>query len=57
MHKQNVIKIHSVFLKMEILTSIKGHNSAEKFQKILCASHNTAYTNFIKIHQFVHKIF
>ena len=46
MHKQNVIKIHSLFLKIEILTSIKGHNSVEKFRKILCASHNTAYTKF-----------
>ena len=45
MHKQNVIKIHSLFLKVEILTSIKGHNS-EKFRKISCASHNTAYTKF-----------
>ena len=48
MHKQNVIKIHSLFLKIEILTSIKGHISVEKFRKISCASHNTAYT---KIHQ------
>ena len=46
MHKQNFIKIHSLFLKIEILTSIKGHNSVEKFGKISCASHNTAYTKF-----------
>ena len=46
MHKYNFIKIHSLFLKMEILTSIKGHNSVEKFRKISCASHNTAYTKF-----------
>ena len=39
MHKHNVIKIHSLFLKIvrktEILTSIKGHNSVENEQKIL----------------------
>ena len=50
MHKQNVIKIHSLFLKIlrktEILTSTKGDNSVEKFGKISCASHNTAYTKF-----------
>ena len=38
MHIQNDIKIHSFFLKelrkIEILTSIKGHNSVEKFRKI-----------------------
>ena len=46
MHKQNFIKIHSLFLKTEILTPIKGNNSVEKFRKISCASHNTAYTKF-----------
>ena len=46
MHKQNFIKIHLLFLKIEILTSIKSHNSIEKFRKILCASHNTAYKQF-----------
>ena len=46
MHKQSFIKIHSLFLKLEILTSIKGHNSVEMFRKISCASHNTAYTKF-----------
>ena len=46
MHKQNFIKIHSLLLKIKILTSIKGHNSIEKFRKISCASHNTAYTKF-----------
>ena len=50
MHKQNVIKIHSLFLKIliniEILTSTKGHNFIEKFGKISCVSHNTAYTKF-----------
>ena len=50
MHKQNVIKIHSLFLKIlrkiEILRSIKGHISVEKFGKISCVSHNTAYTKF-----------
>ena len=43
MHKQNFIKIHSLFLNIKILTSIKGHNSVEKFRKMSCASHNTAY--------------
>ena len=42
--------VHSFFLKIlrkiEILTSIKGHNSIEKFGKISCVSHNTAYTKF-----------
>ena len=46
MHELNVIKIHPLFLKNEILTSIKSHNSVEKFRKISCASHNTAYTKF-----------
>ena len=48
MHKQNFIKIHSLFLKIEISTPIKGQNSVEKFRKISCASHNTctSYTNF-----------
>ena len=50
MHKQNFIKIHSLFLKIlrkiEILTSIKGHNSVEKSGKISCVRHNTAYTKF-----------
>ena len=48
MHKQNFIKIHSLFLKtlrkIEILTSIKAHNSVEKFGEISRVSHNTAYT-------------
>ena len=46
MHKQNFIKIHSLFLKTEILTPIKGHNSVEKFRKISLASYNTAFTKF-----------
>ena len=46
MHKQNFIKIHSLFLKLQILTSIKGHKSVKKFRKISCAKHNTAYTKF-----------
>ena len=46
MHKQNFIKIHSLFLKIEIIMSIKGHNSVEKFRKTSYASHNTAYTKF-----------
>ena len=49
MHKQNFIKIHSLFLKIEILTSVKGHNSVENFRKISRASHNTAYTKFNQI--------
>ena len=56
MHKQNFIKIHSLFLKIEILTSIKGHNSVEKFRKIALASHSMHTQNFIKIYQFVLKI-
>ena len=57
MHKQNFVKIHSLFLKIEILTSIKGHNSVEKFRKISCATVVTILhtQNFIKIHQFVLK--
>ena len=46
MHKQNFIKIHSLSLKIEILTSIKSYNSVEKFRKISGASRNTAYTKF-----------
>ena len=50
MQKQNFIKIHLLFLKVlrknEILTLIKDHNSVEKFGKISCVSHNTAYTKF-----------
>ena len=49
MHKQNFIKIHSL---VEILTSIKGHNSVENKQKILFNHPNlhlvdiNAYTKF-----------
>ena len=32
--------------KIEILTSIKGHNTVENFEEISCVSHNTAYTKF-----------
>ena len=39
-----------------MLTSIKGHNSVEKFGEILCDSHSTHTQNFIKMHQFVLKI-
>ena len=46
MQKQIFIKFHSLFLKIEILTSNKGQNSVEKFRKISCASHNTAYAKF-----------
>ena len=53
MHKQNFIKIHSLFLKIEILTSIKGHNSVEKFRKIYVLVAILHTQNFIKIHQFV----
>ena len=35
-----------ILRKNEVLTSIKGHNSVEKFGKISCVSHNTAYTIF-----------
>ena len=53
MHKQTCIKIHLLFLKIlrkiEILISIKGHNSVEQFGKISCVSHNTAYTKFHQI--------
>ena len=42
------MKIHSFLLKIlrkiEILTSIKGN--VEKFGKIVCVSHTTAYTKF-----------
>ena len=52
MHKQNFIKIHSLFLKIlrkiEVLTSVKGHNSIEKSGKIACVSHNVADTKFHK---------
>ena len=48
MHEQNFIKIHSLFLKIEILKSTNSHNSVEKSRKISSASHNTAY---IKFHQ------
>ena len=45
MHRQTFIKIHSLFLKIsrkiEILTSIKGHNSVEKFRKMSCVSPST----------------
>ena len=46
MHKQNFIKIHLLFLKIEILTLIKGHNSDEKFRKFSCAIHSTEYSKF-----------
>ena len=48
MRKQNFNKIHSLFLKIESLTSIKGHNSVDKFRKFSCAG-NTAYTKFHQI--------
>ena len=54
MHKQNLIKLQLLFLKIlkkknkknTILTSTKGHNSVEKLGKISSVSHNTAYTKF-----------
>ena len=56
MHKQSFIKIHSLFLrilrKIEILTSIKDQDSAEKLEKMSCVGH----TKFINFHQFVLKI-
>ena len=49
MHKQNFVKIHSLFLKTqrktEILTSIKGHDSVEKFGKISCVGHTKFHQN------------
>ena len=36
----------NILRKIEILTSIKGHNSVEKFGKISRVSHNTANTKF-----------
>ena len=60
MHEQNFIKIRSLFLKtlrkIEMVTSIKGHNSVEssgKFHMLVTILHTQ---NFIKIHQFVLKI-
>ena len=56
MHKQNIIKIYSLFLKIlrkiEILISIKGHNLLKSSGKshVLVAILHTQ--NFIKIHQF-----
>ena len=52
-------QIHQLFHKILsiniILKSIKGHNSVEKFGKIMCISHNMDHIsmhkqNFIKIH-------
>ena len=45
-HILKFYRIPFIILKIEILTSIKGHNSVEKFRKISCANHNTAYTKF-----------
>ena len=57
MHKQNFIKIHSLFLKTAILTSIKGHNSVEKVIKKFHVLVTILHTqNFIKIHEFFLKI-
>ena len=60
MHKQNFIKIHSLFLKIlrkiEILTSIKGHNSIEKMEKFHVLVTILQIQNFIKIHQLILKI-
>ena len=45
-HNMDHIYQYKILRKNEILTSIKGHNSVEKFGKISCVSHNTAYTKF-----------
>ena len=49
MHNQNFIEIHSLFLKVlrkiEMLTSIKGHDSVEKFGKISCVGHTKFHRN------------
>ena len=51
MHKQNFIKISSLFLKIlkKKLTSIKGHNSVERLQHIIC---NCPYLHFVSINAF-----
>ena len=54
MHKQyffyqNPFIISKDIEKFEILTSVKVHNSVEKFGKISCVGHNTAYTKFHKL--------
>ena len=58
-------QIHQLFHKILsiniILKSIKGHNSVEKFGKIMCISHNMDHIsihkqNFIKIHSLFLKI-
>ena len=50
MHKQNFIKINSLFLKIEILTSFKGHNSVSVNFNVLVT---ILYTqNFIKLQKF-----
>ena len=43
MHKQNFIKIHSLFLKTEVLTPIKGHNSIESSRKFYVLVANTKF--------------
>ena len=58
-------QIHQLFHKILsiniILESIKGHNSVEKFGKIMCFSHNMDHIyqcinkNFIKIHSLIIK--
>ena len=56
MHTQNLIEIHKLIHKIlstnKTLTSIKGHNSVENWQKIICIRHNmdlvfiNTYTKF-----------
>ena len=45
-----MLKIHSLFLKIlrkiQILKSIKGHNSVEMYGKNSYVSNNTPYTKF-----------
>ena len=56
MHKQNIIKFHSLFLKIEILTQSRATTllkSSGKFQVLVTILHTQ---NFIKILQFVLKI-
>ena len=58
-------QIHQLFHKISciniILKSIKGHNSVEKFGKVICISHNIDHIsmhiqNVIKIHSLFLKI-
>ena len=57
--------LHKILSINIILKSIKGHNSVEKFRKIMCISHNMDHIHvcismhkqsFIKIHSLFLKI-